>query len=146
MSYIRIWVHSVWTTKNRVPFLTERIRNVVMQHILDYAKSKGIFIDIINGHVQHLHALISLGGSQNISDLMKLIKGESSHWINKNKLTRFRFEWQDDFWSISVGESELESLRNYIRGQEEHHRKITLEEEIKKLLGQNTSDEKDDEE
>ncbi|MCX6328827.1 MAG: IS200/IS605 family transposase [Bacteroidia bacterium] len=146
MSYIRIWVHSVWTTKNRVPFLTDRIRNDVIHHILNYAKSKGIFIDVINGHVQHLHALISLGGSQNISDLMKLIKGESSHWINKNKLTRLRFEWQDDFWSISVGEYELENIRKYIRGQEEHHRKMSLEEEIKKLLGQNDNLEKESEE
>ena len=145
MSYIRIWVHSVWTTKKRVSYLTDRIRIIVIQHNLDYAKTKGIYIDIINGHVKHLHALISLGGSQNISDLMKLIKGESSYWINKNKITRLRFEWQDDFWSISVGESELESIGKYIRGQEEHHRKMSLEEEITKLLGQNTNLEKNDE-
>jgi putative transposase len=95
MSYIRIWVHSVWTTKNRVSYLTDRIRTNVIQHILDYAKTKGIYIDIINGHVQHLHALISLGGSQNISDLMKLIKGESS--LNRrlkstaiNKINQFQ--------------------------------------------------------
>jgi len=81
-----------------------------------------------------LHALISLGGSQNISELMKLTKGESSFWINKNKLTKLKFEWQDDFWSISVGESDLENIRKYIRGQEEHHKKISFQEEFRMFL------------
>lgn len=134
MSYIRIWVHCVWTTKNRIAYLTNRIRVDIMQHILANSRLKGIYIDLLNGDARHFHALISMGGIQNISEIMKNIKGESSFWINKNSLTRMKFEWQDDFWSISVGESELESLRKYIRNQEEHHKKITLEEEIERIM------------
>jgi putative transposase len=134
MSFIRIWVHCVWTTKNRVPYLSDRISNEVRQHILTNAKIKGLFIDTLNGDERHLHALISLGGSQNISDVMRMIKGESSYWINRNKLTRFRFEWQDDFWSISLGENGINNLRKYIQEQKEHHEKISLEEEIKRLF------------
>jgi putative transposase len=134
MSYIRIWVHCVWTTKNRVPYLSEKINDKVRQHILTNARLKGLFIDSINGDERHFHALISLGGSQNISDVMKLIKGESSYWINRNKLTRFRFEWQDDFWSISLGENGIDNLRRYIQGQKEHYEKLSLEEEIKRLF------------
>ncbi len=140
MSYIRIWVHCVWTTKNRVPYLSEKINNEVRQHILTNARLKGLFIDSLNGDERHLHALISLGGSQNISDVMRRIKGESSYWINKNKLTRLRFEWQDDFWSISLGENGIDNLRKYIQGQKEHHEKISLEEEIKRLFGKDNSE------
>jgi len=134
MSFIRIWVHCVWTTKNRIPYLTDNIRDKVIAHILEYASSKNIYIDVLNGSVQHLHAIISLGGTQNTADIMQKIKGESSHWINKNKLTRLKFEWQDDYYAVSIGMSQLEILRNYIRNQSQHHKKVSFEEEIKKLI------------
>jgi putative transposase len=134
MSYIRIWLHCVWTTKNRIPFLRDEIRNKVIYHIRENAKGKGIYIDHINGHIEHLHALISLGGKQDISKIMQLIKGESSFWINKSKLTSMRFEWQDDFYSVSIGMSQIETLRQYIRNQVEHHKVITFEEELEKII------------
>jgi len=134
MSYLKILVHCVWTTKNRIPFLKDEIRDKVICHIRENAQKKGIHIDHINGYHQHLHALISLGGKQNISDIMQLIKGESSFWINRNRLTRIKFEWQDDFYSISIGMSQLEPLRNYIRNQPEHHQTISFEEELEKII------------
>ena len=134
MSYLRILVHCVWTTKNRVPYLNDEIRNKVIYHICDNAQKKGIYIDHINGYYQHLHALISLGGKQNISDIMQLIKGESSFWINRNRLTRMRFEWQDDFYSVSIGMSQLKTIREYIRSQPEHHKKISFEDELEKII------------
>lgn len=139
MSFLSIWVHSVWTTKNRIPFLREDIFEQVRQHILDNAAVKGIFIDRLNGDPKHLHALISLGGSQDISNVMRLIKGESSFWINKNRMTRLRFEWQDDFWSVSIGKNDLQRLRNYIDKQKEHHMKVTTDEEFIDLFGNELS-------
>jgi putative transposase len=124
----------VWTTKNRIPYLKDEIRQQVISHILNNAKLKGIYIDNIDGYHDHLHALISLGGRQNISEVMQRIKGESSFWINKNRLTRLKFEWQDDFYGVSIGMSHLYNLRNYIRDQEEHHKKVTLDEELNSLI------------
>src|SRR4030066_1320119 len=134
MSYIKILVHCVWTTKNRIPFLQDEIRDKVILHIRDNALKRGIYIDHINGYIQHLHALISLGGKQDISDIMQLIKGESSFWINKNKLTRMRFEWQDDFYLVSIGMPQLDTLRQYIRNQPEHHKTVSFEEELEKII------------
>ncbi|HOP00095.1 MAG TPA: IS200/IS605 family transposase [Bacteroidales bacterium] len=134
MSFIKIWVHCVWTTKNRLPYLHDSIRYKVISHIRENAFNKGIDIDCINGFLNHLHVLISLGGRQNISDLMQKIKGESSYWINKNKLTRLRFEWQDDFYAVSVGAEHLDNLRNYIKNQEIHHKKVSLVDEVDKLI------------
>jgi putative transposase len=133
MSYISIWLHCVWATKNRIPYLNDKIRAEVLSHIFTNARLKGIYIDHMNGYFDHFHALISLGGSQNISEIMQKIKGESSYWINKNKLTRIKFGWQDDFYCASLGQGQLNDLREYIRNQERHHMKVTWEEELAKL-------------
>ena len=78
--------------------------------------------------------LISLGKEQNISKVAQLIKGESSFWINKNKLTENKFVWQDDFWAVGVSESHLQSVRNYIHNQEEHHSKKTFNDEVNESM------------
>jgi REP element-mobilizing transposase RayT len=127
-------VHSVWTTKKRISYLSDQIRDIVISHICETAKSKDIYIDHINGYYEHLHALISLGRDQDIADIMQRIKGESSYWINKNKLTRLKFEWQDDYYAVSVGLNQLDNLREYIRRQVQHHQKITLQDELDKLF------------
>jgi len=136
MSYLRIWIHCVWTTNNKIPYLSDKIRNEVIFHIRNNAKLKGIYIDHINGYHEHLHALISLGGNQTVSEIMQKIKGESSFWINKNKLTRLKFEWQDDFYSVSIGMSQLDNLRKYIRNQEQQHQKISFQEELDSIIAE----------
>ena len=124
----------MWTTKDRIPYLRDQIMDKVIFHIRENAKLKGIYIDHINGYLEHLHTIISLGGSQNTSDIMQKIKGESSFWINKNKLTRLKFEWQDDFYAVSIGMTQLDNLREYIRNQGQHHQKLSFQDELNKLI------------
>jgi REP element-mobilizing transposase RayT len=65
---------------------------------------------------------------------MQLIKGESSYWINKNRLTKEKFEWQNEYFAVSVSESMLDKVRDYIKNQEEHHRKKTFQEEYDEFI------------
>jgi len=135
MSWVRIWIHLVFSTKNKSPFLNSvEIREKVFQHIYDNSKEKEIWLDSVNGHKEHIHCLISLGREQTVSKLAQLIKGESSFWINKNKVTPQKFSWQDDFWAVSVSESHVDSVRNYIENQEEHHRNKTFSEEVDEFM------------
>ena len=134
MSWIRIWVHLVFSTKNREPFLLKSVKASIIDHIKENAKSKNIWIDEINGWNDHIHILISLGKDHSISKIVQLIKGESSNWINKNKLTKTHFAWQDDYWAVSLSESHLADLRNYILNQEVHHKKITFNEEVENFM------------
>ncbi len=134
MSYIKVWLHFVWSTKDRKPFLTDDIRQKVFQHIRDNAKEKGIFIDFINGYVEHVHCLISLGSDQTIEKIMQLIKGESSFWINKNGLCKEKFQWQDDYFVVSVSENVVDNVRDYIKNQEVHHKAKSFDEEFEKFL------------
>jgi putative transposase len=123
MGYLKIWVHLVWTTKNREPVLSSNIRNLVFDHIRENAAKKGIYIDFINGYLEHVHCLISLGPGQNIDKVLMLLKGESSYWINKTKILPKKFEWQDEYFAVSVSQSAVNNVREYISKQEEHHRK-----------------------
>ncbi len=135
MSWVRIWVHLVFTTKNGAPFLTPKDRRIaIFEHICNNGKKKGIWLDRLNGHKEHIHCLISLGREQTISNIVQLIKGESSYWINKNKLTPQRFEWQDDFWAVSVSESHVVTVRRYLDGQEEHHKRRSFTEEVEEFM------------
>lgn len=110
MSFTRIWIHCVWTTKNKKPLLSDSIRPQVFQHIKENAEEKGIYIDSINGYVDQVHCIIGLKRGQNIAECMQLIKGESSFWINKHSLSLGKFMWQDDYWAISIGEPQLKNL------------------------------------
>jgi REP element-mobilizing transposase RayT len=134
MAYVRIWVHIVFSTKNREPLLLNETKDKVIQHIIENAGTKEIFIDCINGHKEHLHCLISLGVEQNISQMVNLIKGESSFWINKNKITKIKFGWADEYFAVSVSESQIEVVRNYIKNQEVHHREKSFVEEYDEFI------------
>ena len=135
MPFVKVYIHFVWSTKNRIPFLDSlELRKKVWEHIRTNAKQKGIFVDFVNGYVDHCHCLVSLGIDQTIQKLMQLIKGESSFWINKEKLTKQKFEWQDEYFAVSVSESILEKTRNYIKNQEEHHKTKTFQQEYDEFI------------
>jgi len=134
MAYVKNWLHCVWGTKNRFPFLIDGIKYEIIQHIRANAKSKGIYIDFVNGYTEHLHCLLLLNCDQSLSKVMQLIKGESSYWINRNRIVKTRFEWADEYYGVSVSESHIDRVRDYIRNQEEHHRRKTWEDECSDFL------------
>ena len=134
MSYVKNWLHCVWGTKSKIPFLKKEIKKDILDHIKTNAKLKGIYIDIINGNNDHIHCLISLNPDQSLSHIIQLIKGESSFWINRNKLTKYKFEWADEYFGVSVSDSQVPTVREYIKNQEEHHRKKTWEEEYDEFI------------
>ena len=135
MPYIKTYIHFVWSTKNRYPFLdTKELRQKVWHHIKENAKEKGIFVDYVSGYSDHCHCLVSLGPDQTIQKTIQMIKGESSFWINKNALCLNKFDWQDEYFAVSVSESLIENVRNYIKKQEEHHSNHSFEEEYCKFF------------
>jgi putative transposase len=134
MSFVKIWVHLVFATKNREPCLKKEFRYDVHKHIIQNCKEKEIFLQSINGYSEHLHCLISLGKDQSISKISQLIKGESSFWINQNNLTFEKFGWQDDYFAVSVSESQVDTVINYIKNQEKHHLKKSFDQEVEEFM------------
>ena len=134
MPWVRVWIHFVWSTKNREPYLNSDIRPEVFAHIRDNARAKNIHIDSMNGSFDHVHCLVSLGTDQTIEKTMQLIKGESSFWINKSNLCKTKFGWQDEYFAASVSESNVPAVRKYIARQEEHHQTKSFDDEFERFM------------
>jgi len=135
MPYTKICIHYVWSTKNRVPTLTKPFRYLLFDHILKNAIKKQIHIDSLNGHVDYVHCLVWLKPGQTISEIARLIKGESAHWFNhRSGFQSEKLEWQDEYFAVSVSESIVPAVRRYIDNQERHHQKKNFMEEYKEFI------------
>ena len=93
-----------------------------------------MFIDFINGHKDHIHCLLSLNPGEMIDKNVNLLKGESSFWINKEKLCNEKFAWSDEYFAVSVSESQVNKVREYIKNQEQHHKTKTWKEEYEEFI------------
>ncbi len=134
MSLVSIWIHAVWGTKNREKILIPEVRKMICLHIHQNASSKGFYVNEVNGYFEHLHCLMPLKADWSISKQMQMIKGEAANWVNKMGMLKCKLEWADEYFAASVSQDKLDTVRNYIRNQEEHHRKITFEEEYNHFL------------
>ena len=114
--------------------MNNQLRGEIFEHIKENALKKEIYLDTINGAAEHVHTLFSLRSDQTIATIAQLMKGESSHWVNDQRLSRGKFEWQDEYIAVSVSESMVEKVREYIRNQDEHHRTKTFTEEYEEFL------------
>lgn len=134
MSFVKIWVHFVFATKNREPLLQKELRIDLQKHIIENCKEKDIHLRTVNGYTDHLHCLISLGKDQSVAKVAQLIKGEPSFWLNQNNMVEGKFGWQDDYFAVSVSESQVETVVNYIRNREAHHAKKSFEDEVNEFM------------
>ena len=135
MAQVRIWVHVVWSTKNRAPLLANKNKRInIFKHIKANAKEKGIYLDFINGAADHVHVLISLACDQTIAQVIAWLKGESARYINEHKITEAFFDWADDYYAVSVSQSNVETVRNYLKKQETHHQNKTFIEECEEFM------------
>jgi REP-associated tyrosine transposase len=134
-SLAKVVVHLVYSTKHRTPWLREKaMRDELyadMATILrDNVDSPAI---IINGVEDHLHALILLSRKFALMDVIKVAKTETSKWVKKQSKTLADFSWQSGYGAFSVSESNIPQVKKYIQDQEEHHRRMTFQDEFREL-------------
>lgn len=134
MPFVKVYIHFVWGTRRRIPYLNSlSLRKRVWNHIKKDGQEKGIDLDSVNGHNDHCHCLVRLGANQTLSEVAKQLKGESANWINKLELTEEHFNWQLEYYAVSVSESAVQRVRKYIKNQEEHHESNSFEDELNEL-------------
>lgn len=126
-SYNKIWIHAIWATKNRMPFIQPAIEQQVYRFISNQLREQGCPVRIINGMPDHIHCLFLLTPNKSIADVIKQIKGSSSHYINHNDLIPDKFSWQTGYASFSVSESVVDKVYRYIKNQKLHHLKKTFQ-------------------
>jgi putative transposase len=128
-SYSRLWTHLIWETLSREPTLNKPAAAKTSHFLSKYAVKKGIYMKINYVNADHTHALIDLPTNICIEDVIKLLKGSSSHWINQNRIIKGKFFWGRGYGAFSVSHSDVERVARYIANQESHHRRQTFAEE-----------------
>ena len=133
-TYTQLYVHCVFAVKYRASMLhaswDERLRLCISATI----QNDGHKMLAINNVPDHLHFLAGLNPKQSISDMMRCVKGDSSEWINKEKMTPVKFFWQEGYGAFSYSKSQVDSVIKYIAGQQEHHKKVAFLDEYRSML------------
>jgi REP element-mobilizing transposase RayT len=133
-SYNKIWIHFIWETPDKEKIISRDVRIKISIFLYDYCKEKGIFMKINYANADHAHVLLDLPTNLSIEECIKLLKGSSSFYINKNRITEFKFSWGKGYGAFSVSASQLNNVINYIKNQEEHHRIKSYTEEYQLFL------------
>ncbi|HEY5297786.1 MAG TPA: IS200/IS605 family transposase [Verrucomicrobiae bacterium] len=134
MSYVSSYFHCVFSTKERRPLITPELRERLWPFLGGIARQNKMKAVEIGGVADHVHLLLSLPATIPISKAMQLIKGGSSKWVHETFPNQRLFSWQEEYGAFSVSVSQLDKTIAYIRGQPEHHRKLTFQEEFLMLL------------
>lgn len=133
-SLASILVHIIFSTKNREPLIHPEIEPELFPYLATTCGSLKSPALLINGTMDHVHLLVSLGRKMSVADLIEELKSSSSRWI-KSKGPRYReFCWQHGYGAFSIGQSGVSALKEYIEQQKEHHRVRTLQEEFREFL------------
>ena len=134
MAYISSHFHCVFSTKERRRFITPKLRERLWPFLGGIARQNHMKAIEIGGVEDHVHLLISLPATLPIAKAMQLIKGGSSKWIHETFPDQREFAWQAEYGAFSVSVSQLEKIIQYIQCQEEHHRRVTFQDEFLALL------------
>lgn len=133
-TYVQFYVQIIFAVKYREAVIHDALKPQLYKHIDSVIKDQNHKLFIINGMPDHLHLLIGMRPNQSIADLVQRIKGNSSRWINENKLTSQTFRWQKGYACFSYSQSALPNVIRYIKNQEHHHQRKTFLEEYVSFL------------
>jgi REP element-mobilizing transposase RayT len=133
-TYTQVHIQFVFAVQNRISLIQASWEEELFKYITGIVKNTKHKMIAINGMPDHLHMFVGLHPTQSMSDLMRVVKGESSEWINKRGFIKGKFQWQEGYGAFSYGHSQIDSVYNYIMNQKRHHAKTSLIEEYKQLL------------
>lgn len=132
-THVSLHYHVVWSTKDRRPSIDSVWRGRLHAWLGGSIRDQEGVPVAIDGIADHVHALVGLKATHRLSDVMRVIKSESSEWVHR-EATEAGFAWQEGYGAFTVSPQNLDSVRHYILNQEEHHRKSTFQEEYLDLL------------
>jgi putative transposase len=133
-TFTNLLYHIVFSTKQREPLIIENLREELYKYIGGIIRGEeGILIEI-GGIDDHIHLLVKIKPSISISEMLNKIKANSSKWVNENNKSPRRFQWQEGYAAFTVSESQVPPVREYIQNQEDHHKRISFQDEFIALL------------
>jgi putative transposase len=133
-TYSQIYIQIVFAVQNKNSSIDYSWEERLYQYISSIVQNKGNKMIAINGMPDHIHMFVGLKPNQNTSDLVREIKKASTEFINSNKLSAFRFNWQEGYGAFSYSRSHIDNVYHYIMNQKSHHNKITFKDEYVEFL------------
>lgn len=133
-TFTNLLYHIVFSTKDRIPLIQSDLQERLYEYMGGIIRGEGGVLLEIGGIPDHVHLLAKLRADTAVSVMLRLLKSNSSKWVNDERLIKGRFAWQTGYAAFSVSESQAAKVRKYIRGQEAHHAKVSFKEELIALL------------
>jgi REP element-mobilizing transposase RayT len=134
MSYVCSYHHCVFSTKERHHLLTPALRQRLWPFLGGIARQNKMKAIEIGGIEDHVHILLSTPSTVSIAKALQLIKGGSSKWVHETFPEHRLFAWQEKYGAFNVSVSQCDTIIAYIKNQQEHHRKMTFQDEFLALL------------
>ena len=134
-SLARLWTHLIFSTKNRFPFLTDKVLRAERHaYLAEILRTHGCETLVVGGVEDHAHSLFALSRTHPIASIVKEVKRTSSGWIKTTSRKMSKFHWQGGYAAFSVSQSNLQDVIRYIENQEEHHKRVTFQDEYRAFL------------
>ncbi len=133
-SLVQVYVHLVFSTKRRQPFLQDgEFRDRTHRYLAGTLKNLNCPALAVGGTEDHVHALCRLGQNVEIASLIRDLKRDSSKWVKAEQPRLSDFYWQGGYGALSISPAHVDALRQYIANQEEHHRRESFQDELRRL-------------
>jgi putative transposase len=133
-TYTQIHIQAIFAVKYRDAVIDNAWQERLHQYITAIIQKNTHKMLSVNSMPDHMHLFFGFRPTQSLSDLMQIVKGESSEWINKQKFTSSVFRWQAGYGAFSYARSQVKTIADYVQNQQQHHQKKTFLEEYEKFL------------
>ena len=132
-TFSNLSVHLVFATKDHLPLMTRSVRENLFPYIGGIAREMGANPLVIGGMPDHVHMVARMPTTLCVADLVRTVKANSSKWMNERSVD-MKFGWQRGYGAFSVSQSAVHLVVDYVRNQEQHHRRRSFEDELKIIL------------
>jgi putative transposase len=133
-TYTKLLAHLVFSTKERVPMLTPELRPRIFPYLSGIIRELDATALLVNGPADHVHVLARYPAKLSLSELVGKVKANSSGWVHREFQALWNFAWQTGYSAFSVSQSAQQAVLDYIARQEEHHRNVSFQDELRALL------------
>jgi len=133
-TFTQLHIQFVFAVQNRISLIDPAWETELFKYITGIVQNHKHKMIAIGGMPDHLHVFVGLHPTQSISNLMQIVKGESSEWVNKKGFVKGKFQWQEGYGAFSYGHSQVNQVYNYVINQKEHHKKRSFLDEYKEFL------------
>jgi REP element-mobilizing transposase RayT len=133
-TFSKLLYHLIFSTKKREPLIIPAWQDELYSYIEGIVRGQNANLFEIGGAPDHVHLVVQLRPDRSVSEIVRLIKANSSKWLNERPKAQGRFAWQRGYGAFTVSVSQLKGVRKYVRDQEEHHRHKGFQEEFREFL------------